>query len=207
MARDSHFEIDKTTHPIYQVIGPVAQNRIKSAKRRNEWGVPEEFHPILDQAVEDVLQKLTVLYDVAINQPRAFQILRAKHVGQGPEKAREFLIKTHEQKRDRDDLTRKYVDIFEHHVINGQQNDERYGIPFTSAISSIVTDGYVFTKESVERKLTMQSQGLKSALKNPKAESSITNSVTWKEDLEEAKKIPARNWATRVLQEIGGRGK
>lgn len=151
----SDYQIDKGTHPIYQVISPKAWDRARFAKKNNHGdGVREEFYQILDQTIDDLLQKLALLYDAAMESPRAFQIISEKHIEKGSDRASEFIIENCKKKENLDNLTRKYVEAYSHAIIDDKKYKEEYGIRFSSAIWSITTAGTMFIENSVKRKLT-----------------------------------------------------
>jgi hypothetical protein len=165
MIGNPEYQIDQTNHPIYQKIGDKVWNRVRFAKRKGD-GVTEEFHFILDKTVNDLLQKFALLYDASMDSPRAFQIISARHIEGGVDKAVEFIIKNFKEKENLDDLTRKYVEAYSPAVVKDQQYQDQYGNAFITAIKSITITCSTFIEDSVQKKLT------------PK------KTVTWKEEQE-----------------------
>jgi hypothetical protein len=151
----SDYQINKDTHPIYQVIAPQAWDRARFAKKNNHGDrVREEFHQILDQTIDDLLQKLALLYDAAMESPRAFQIISAKHIEKGLDGASEFIVENSKKKENLDYLTCKYTEAYSFVVIGRKKYQEQYGFGFSSVILSITTKGATFIENSVKKKLT-----------------------------------------------------
>jgi hypothetical protein len=159
-------KIDKQTHPIYTKISRFISNDI-----------PKEMLPDLESEREVILEKAAILYNAAMDLPRAY--LAIKQDAKNNVLYNKVKQKGGKDKLDKDGedaLLYKYIDVADYIRLAYDNYSDRY---FASSISIFASKAMAIIKKDVEQTLK---EGIEQTLKPKK-------SVTIREDLTEKVKI------------------
>jgi len=137
-------------HPIFQENNVKTQGYLKIAR---DDGFSPEMYQFLLSEIDKTLEKWALLYDIAMQSPRAFKIIREKY------KTHELFAELEKSVENccQGDLKCRYVEA-EKIIKYGPKTYEMQGGDFEATISLISARAAIFIEKSVDKKLLKENQ-------------------------------------------------